>query len=211
MLLADAPIENLKDQDWLAAAIAELGLELPTRYPAAFPNSYGGLRIWQTPIQFAPYLIALSELDIRSYAEFGVHSGGSFIVTVEYLSRFTPVERAVAVDMSIQPTVAEYAASRENVETIQADTKSDRVHAWLAEHKPDLVFIDADHSFEGVSADYALASRHAKYVALHDVCEWTGPGVQAFWASIDAAKRAFTDQYDDGPTIHGIGLVGPLR
>lgn len=211
--LRDATIDQLRDVDWLTDAISELGLEYPTRTPREFPDNFGGLRLWQTPIQFAPYLIALASLDIRSYAELGVHAGGSLVATVEYLDRFARVERAVAVDMELQASVLDYEYRRTSLRltAIAARTDSAAVENALARLRPDLVLIDADHSERGCRADYELASRYARYVALHDVVEWSCRGVAAVWASIDAPKREFVDQYDDGPPIHGIGLVGPLR
>jgi cephalosporin hydroxylase len=215
-LLRNATIEQLRDVDWLAAAIAELGIEEPTRRPArGYPvEAIGrGLRIWQTPIQFAPYLIALSEVGVRSYVELGVHTGGSMIATVEYLARFGNVAEVLAVDMELQPSVCAYAASQacDELTLLDARTDSPDVEAWLDEHRPDLVFIDADHSERGCRRDWEVACRYARFVAFHDVVEWSCPGVGQVWRSITGDKRAWTDQYDDGPQLHGIGLVGPLR
>jgi hypothetical protein len=52
------------------------------------PCSGHGLKIWQYPNQLAHYLSSLADKDIRSYLEIGVRHGGTFILTVEYLSRF---------------------------------------------------------------------------------------------------------------------------
>lgn len=210
-LLADATLEQLRDERWLSDCIATVGLEHPTRQPADFPAVFGGLRVWQTPIQFAPYLIALSRLGIRSYAELGVHAGGSLMVTVGYLERFGPVERVLAVDMEIQRTVRELAVDDRRLSIVQSRTDAAVVEHALSVMRPDLVLVDADHSERGCRADFELASRYARFVALHDIVEWSCAGVGSVWRSIDAPKVEFAAQYDDGRPIHGIGLVGPLR
>lgn len=63
----------------------------------------------------------------------------------------------------------------------------------------DLLFIDADHSLEGVRTDYAIYSplvRPGGIVMFHDICihpdsplAASGVGVHEFWASIQSPRK----------------------
>lgn len=208
---ADSTVEQLLDADWLADEIARLGLERHEPLAPRFPRNFGGMLIWQTPIQFAPYLVALSKISIGSYAELGVHAGGSMIATVSYLDRFRRVRSIMAVDMAFQDRPRQWLKERGGV-AIESQTRSVEVEAWLEETMPDLVFIDADHGYHGCKADYQMVSRYARYVGMHDIVEYSTPGVRQVWDEIDAPKVGFTAQYPEAPApLHGVGLVGPLR
>jgi len=54
-----------------------------------------GLHYWQYPNQFSKYLVRLSQFKVESYLEIGVRHGGTFVITVEYLSRFHPLKCAI--------------------------------------------------------------------------------------------------------------------
>jgi precorrin-6B methylase 2 len=54
---------------------------------------------WQYPNQFSKYLAELAAHPVDRYLEIGVRHGGTFVITVEYLSRFHPVREAIAVDL----------------------------------------------------------------------------------------------------------------
>jgi predicted O-methyltransferase YrrM len=91
----------------------------------------------------------------------------------------------------------------------------------------DLLFIDGDHSYEGVKADFELYSglmSETGIVALHDICmrpeEWgTGAEVGVYWDEL-SASRATREIVDPEGTTHrvseglrrpawGIGMVEP--
>jgi len=58
--------------------------ELPKELSKNFNK---GIRFWQYPNQFAPYLKQLSEYKINSYLEIGCRWGGTFILTNEFLNK----------------------------------------------------------------------------------------------------------------------------
>lgn len=209
-LIREASLKQLRDERWLTDAIATLGIEHPTHQAPDFPANFGGLLAGQTPIQFAPYLIHLSTLGIRSYVELGAYYGGSLMITVEYLTRFGPVDRIGVVDVNIQPLVREFCEAHPGGSFVQTRTDSGEAAAYLREMQPDLVLVDADHSEPCCRADTNLATLHARYVALHDIAEWSCPGVALVWNDLKVPRREFAAQYDDGPTIHGLGLAGPF-
>ncbi len=101
-LVRDRAPRELADAEQLARLLPALGLndEGLHEFPAALhPHCGQGLRIWQYPIQFAPYLARLATLGVRSYLEIGIRHGGSFVATVEVLGRCHPLEAAWAIDI----------------------------------------------------------------------------------------------------------------
>ncbi|MET0958432.1 MAG: hypothetical protein ABWZ18_07935, partial [Solirubrobacterales bacterium] len=87
----------LTDAEQLEPRLWELGVneEIAHVLPAERRAETGeGLRFTQFPNQFAPYLVAIGGLGIRSYMEIGVDHGGTFLITTAYLSRRGALERA---------------------------------------------------------------------------------------------------------------------
>lgn len=217
--LRDAPLERLRDADHLERELLpSLGLndENPDQMPEHLRPQLGrGLRFWQYPSQFAPYLVHLASLQPRSYLELGVRHGGTFVVTTEYLSRTGPLERAVAVDLGRPPSVEQYVAQDDRLTFLQVNSRSPEFAAFLAEHGPfDVVLIDGDHSPEGVRSDVETVMPHARAMVLHDTTSdaWPGPGeVIAELREQHAGDyefASFTAQYDDVVTRTGRRWMG---
>jgi hypothetical protein len=210
------PPERLRERDALEALIAELGLndEGLDEFPAALrPHCGGGLRLWQYPNQFAPYLIRLSQLGVRSYLELGVRHGGSFVLTVEYLQRFGSLARAVGVDVIPSPSMVEYARRNPIAQFACLNTRSDAFAALLERlGTVDLAFVDSHHEADQCRAEFALLARHASMIAFHDIRNVGCPGIGEVWREIAAggafACETFVDQYPvPGGPFMGIGLA----
>lgn len=201
--------KQLRDQEWLEDAICRMGLgQRDAEFPFKMRQYFGGLYIWQYPNQIAPYLIELSNKKIKTYAEIGVFQGGTFILTVEYLSRFTPIEAALVIDKELQGQIKAYAELNPAVTLLEAYSHSDEARAAMAELKPDLVFIDADHEEWACRADYNLARRYAKWIGFHDLVEWSCPGVARVWNDVKGDKHEYLAQYDGVKnSTYGVGLV----
>jgi hypothetical protein len=216
--LRGAAADALHDPERLAVLLAEGGLndEHLEQYPAHLhPYCGKGLRLWQLPNQFAPYLIEVARHGVRRYLEIGVRHGGSFTATVEYLARVGELEEAVAVDIDAVPSLLPYPLDQPSVRLMQADTLSDRFAAWMDRHPGfDLAFIDGLHSYEGCRHDFETVRPRARMIALHDISNHIEPAVGQVWADIrrDYADAydfyEFTAQYDgSGPPDMGIGLA----
>jgi predicted O-methyltransferase YrrM len=91
-------------------------------------------------------------------------------------------------------------------------TTLDQVREILSEQMIDLLFIDADHSYEGVKADFEMYSplvRPGGIVAFHDIANDPNPtyGVHKFWGEIKN-KYHHQEIIDDQNRIgYGIGVV----
>jgi predicted O-methyltransferase YrrM len=77
----------------------------------------------------------------------------------------------------------------------------------------DFLFVDGDHSLEGVTRDYELYAplvRPGGVVAFHDIvpgpAEWVG-GVPEFWSALRSGRdvREFVEDWSQGG--FGIGLL----
>jgi predicted O-methyltransferase YrrM len=221
--LRAVPHAHLRDSSFLERELLPL-LGLSDENYNVFPSwlwpALGrGLRCWQYPIQFGPYLAQLSRYPIRSYLEIGVQHGGSFITTVQYLERFRPVDVAIGVDLLTAPGLIRYAVQRDSVEFLRTDSASRRFRQSVASRGPfDLVLIDGDHSREACERDLATVLGYANMIALHDIVDTPSPGVGEVWRHAKSALAGefdffeYTRQYDEVRTrtkqeFLGIGLA----
>lgn len=194
-LIRSATKKNLGDADWLEGAIKEIGSST-----ARTAHDYEGCGAWQWPTEMAPYLVALSKLKVRSYAEIGIWHGGGFAITVEYLKRFG-LQVALGIDMHLRESAISYAHDTPGTVLIQAESNEDVARYAVETLRPDLVFIDADHSYATAKHDWELARSAARHVAFHDI-HW--PGVDGLWAEIDLPKKEW---WDEELNSSGTGLV----
>lgn len=214
-------IEHLKDPSYLEfKLLPELGLN--DRHMNQYPKElhpYCGIGVdsWQYPNQFSKYLTYLSDCNIKNYVEIGCHKGGTFIITVEYLSRFNKIEKCLAVDNWPRNIMQEYSKINPCVEYLTIDSKSSEFEKKYSDRKWDLVLIDGDHSYVGVKADYQHVYANAKYIAFHDIKNIFCPGTQQIWQDVKSIEKnvkfyEWTDQYDDvllrvRGSVMGIGLM----
>ena len=221
-LIDELPESALTDPAQLEQRLWELGVNAEIAHVVPPERRAGvgeGLRFTQFPNQFAPYLVAIGRLGVRSYMEIGVDHGGTFLITTTYLSRFQRLERATAVDRFEIPTLRTQPGPASTTDVLRCESTSREVARYVAEHAPfDLVLIDGDHSEQGVRRDFELVRPHARAIALHDIVGENTPGVRAVWAAIRREHAAeyelheFTDQYPEtlaaiGGTALGIGLA----
>jgi cephalosporin hydroxylase len=213
-LAREALPEQLTTPEGTAQLVLDLGLndEGVREFPDHLHAQFGGLRIWQYPEQFGPYLHHVGRLGVRSYLEVGVRHGGSFVATVEYLQRWSPMNLAVAVDIIPAPALAAYAEENAHVRLAWLDSRSEAFRALLSERGPfDLVFVDSHHEEEQCRAEVTLLAQHARMIALHDITNVGCPGVGRVWRELadspDYRCTEFTYQYPGMGPFMGIGLA----
>jgi cephalosporin hydroxylase len=222
-LIREAPLEKLLDPGYLETDLlprAGFNDELLHEFPTSLRRHTGlGLLHWQYPNQFSKYLVELSRRSIESYLEIGVRHGGTFVITVEYLSRFHPIKDAVAVDLEPTPGLRRYQKSRGGVTIMRANSHDQPFQDFVRDHEPfDLVLIDGDHSEEGCREDFETVRDRARIVVFHDIVSDPVPGVGRVWRDVKAtyADRyeflEFTEQYPElqvtvGVPYYGIGVA----
>lgn len=102
----------------------------------------------------------------------------------------------------------------QDVYILLADSKSDRAVEVAVNRGPfDLIFIDGDHSYKGVKADWETYSPLARIVAFHDIdtpnAKWMAEekksqfGVHTLWSELVGTHkhRTFVD-----PEMPGLGI-----
>ena len=202
-LIKNSSLEDLKHPDYLEKLIIKLGFNNETlrEQPNIVRDNPGGLMIWQYPNQFSKYLALLQSQNITSYIEIGCRWGGTFVLTTEYLKMFNALTKSVAVDIIASP-VKEYCLKNGHL-FAKINSQSGEFKRFMKKQKFDLIFIDGDHSYEGVKNDYEICKGSGKMFVFHDIVNDVCPGVVKFWNELKTRESnkydfyEFTEQYED--------------
>lgn len=115
------------------------------------------------------------------------------------------------------PLYKSFAKDRQRIHLIRADSHShitlEKVKSILAGRKIDFLFIDGDHTYEGVKRDFEMYSplvRERGMIAFHDIVP--GPpenvgGVPKFWYEIKHKFKHIEIVSDWGQGGYGIGVL----
>jgi cephalosporin hydroxylase len=202
--IKDSNLEELQDNNYLENLIIKLGFnyEMLNEQPLIIKENIGGLLIWQYPNQFSKYLILLSKLNISSYIEIGCRWGGTFVLTNEYLKKFNIINKSIAIDIIDSP-VLYYCISNNNTQFIKINSQSLEFANYIKNNYFDLIFIDGDHSYNGVKNDYEISKNSGKIFVFHDIISYVCPGVVQFWNELKNNENdtyhffEFIEQYED--------------
>jgi len=217
--------QKLLDENYLEhTLIPSLGLnnENLNEQPKELQKFFGGglgLRIWQYPNQFSKYLKLISQhaSNINSYLEIGCRHGGTFVLTCEYIKALnTRFSKATAVDIiDMPPIIKSYIdVSSLSISFMQQNSQSKDFKKYLSDNFYDLIFIDGDHSYDGVKKDAEVSRNFCNVQVFHDTTNQACEGVGIYWNEFKNTHSDsyyfydFTDQYDsvDG-TFLGIGVA----
>lgn len=191
---------------------------------------------WQKKDEILGLLGLLEQLQPRIVVEIGTASGGTlFMLTHVAASEATIVSvdlpggrlggAASAVRHRYPPWRTRlyegFAVDDQRVRALRADSHDpstvDEVRRHLSNAEIDFLFIDGDHSYEGVLRDFELYSplvRKGGLVAFHDIVP-SGPGkhgdpgdVPVFWSEVRGRHKVeavFVEDWDWGSC--GIGVL----
>ena len=217
--------DSLLDETFVEKFIIEkIGLnnETLTEQPSELSQYYGkGLYLWQNPKQFSKYIVWLvkNASNFSSYLEIGCRWGGTFIVICEVLRRVNSNFRfAIAADL-IEPTpfIKRYfeIVRKKSFEVVyfQGSSTSKKFAELVIEKKPDITFIDGDHTCLGALKDHMLVRNLSKIIVHHDISSDSCPETTFLWKSlkeleINRTSVEFVDQYETvkGKFL-GIGIL----
>lgn len=180
---------------------------------------------WQKEGEILPLLERLRKIAPRRILEIGTAAGGTLFL----LSRVAaPDARMVSIDMpeggfggGYNPLRSflyrSFARGRQRIVPIRADSHSpatrSRLRSVLGGEPLDFLFIDGDHSAEGVLRDfedYAPFVRPGGWIAFHDIRwderGWSGD-VHKVWPELAARYDGVELIEEAGPSGYGIGLI----
>ena len=187
-------------------------------------SNFPSFRVDQKPKEIIHLLELIEKYDMKSICEIGAHRGGS----LSLFCKAAP-EKATIISIDIDYPIKRQIANKflsyqkQRVACIRGDSRDFRtirsVKRVLRGKKLDLLFIDGDHSFLGVTSDFSLYSTLVKdggVIAFHDIqpisdshsqerCDAYVGGVPQFWYAI---KNVYdqTEEIIDDPNQEGYGI-----
>lgn len=217
------PLRGLRFQ-WEARPLA------PLRADAGWPALFDRVAATRfAPIQIRSEIVPLCEL-VRSrrpqiVCEIGAASGGTFflfsrcaadtaiIVSVDL--RYTPSKR-FGYPRLLLPGQTAIAVAGDS----HAPATAEKVKSLVGGAGIDFLFIDGDHEYDGVVADYELFSPLVKpdgLIGFHDIIPDFGQrfgtrrnadsgGVPRFWAELKARHGEATSEFVEHPEQDGFGI-----
>jgi hypothetical protein len=175
---------NIKDRSILASVVKACGIGLNIKTLRLAPElmeHWGNMKLKQYPDELAELLgfIYENRAGINSYLEIGCERGGTFCVIDSYLRAVNPnYATGVALDVTNR-----WGWMWDRYKQIYPCAKFEQIaSANYPEAQFDLVFIDGDHSYEGVKKDWERFRGSAKIIAFHDI--FFEPGVRKLWNEI---------------------------
>ena len=170
--------------------------------------------------ELAEFLRVLQAERPRRAMEIGTAGGGTLYLLARVID---PKGRLISLDLPGGPGGGGYpdwkiplyrafALPGQDLELVRGDSHSPevaaRARAWLAGEPLDALFIDGDHSYEGVKQDFEMYGpmvRPGGLIALHDIeyCE----GVRRFWDELKADRPEARELLGSEGRVYGIGLV----
>lgn len=179
---------------------------------------------WQKRSEILRLLEVVKKLEPVTVCEIGAASGGtSFLFTRVAAADATLISLDLVFPPSRKRAVQSFARQNQKVFCLNADSHRqktlDAVKACLRERPLDLLFIDGDHSYEGVSTDFKLYSplvRKGGVIVFHDIVEdystrhgintpnYAG-GVPQFWNEIKRQYKQIEEVIED-PEQDGYGI-----
>lgn len=153
-------------------------------------NKENALRLQQVPEEYAELLFKIKEKSPKSYLEVGIGNGGSWL-TCSHFNKDT-LEVSHAVDnLSYSFAAQKYeevlfirSYLSNHIKNVDFFYSYSTPFLLNCNQKYDVIFIDGDHSYQGVKSDYENSIRllnEGGIMIFHDINSKGAPGVTQFW------------------------------
>lgn len=177
--------------------------------------------ITQITSEISGLVARLRELAPKTIVEIGTHKGGNSFL---FCHAVPSAELVVGVDLCVQNAekLIHFVRPGQVYRALHGDSQTEamkrRVMQKLGSRQVDFLFIDGDHSYAGVKADFELYSplvRSGGLVALHDIVSdhrtrygretgcYAGE-VHQYWAELKQRYRC--EEFIDDPDQDGFGI-----
>lgn len=181
----------------------------------------------QKPAELAQLISLLREGTLQTVAEIGTAHGGTFwlwcrlaapdalVISMDLPGEFAGgggnAEEMLPILRSFSRATQETAFIRANSHSATAARQFEEI---LGDRLLDFLFVDGDHSYEGVKRDFELYSAYVRpggLIAFHDVLPQPSSGVDRFWREVEDEFETveFLDDSDRrrGRSWAGIGVI----
>lgn len=218
-ILSRSELRSLLSPDHSGAKL----LELQRRYQGH--GLFRNISAWQVESEYCRLVDWVSQQRPRVILEIGTHAGGTLFAWSRIAS-----EMVVSVDLpggihgGGYPGVKrwlyrEFVSDRPGVsmQIFRADSHSesvrDQVKEALGGRSIDFLFIDGDHTYQGVSRDFQLWSTLVTpggHVAFHDILPQVSQvdcGVDRLWSELKCQYPSFEIIADPNQAWAGIGVL----
>ena len=216
--------------EWVVGRFRRLARRTSTVEDAVdLAMTFRSLHVSIAPLQIreevTEFLKIVERMSPRNVLEIGTADGGTLFLLARVAS-----EDALLMSLDLPggpfgggyserviPLLESFAVKRQRIHLVRADSHSKdtrkMVDQVLGEQKVDLLFIDGDHSYEGVRKDFETYSplvRKGGIIAFHDICP--GPeenvgGVPRFWNEVSLGRDSKSVIKDPKQFGFGIGIL----
>lgn len=205
-------------EDWICN---EAGSQGPGYF---YCNTEGNLQLQQVPYEYSRFLTFIKERSIKTYLELGVGNGGSFLINSIFLQRSATTMHCVdnisysATHCAQTPEKIQLKVDMLKIMFPKKDIKfiNSTTNNFFANNnlKYDCIFIDADHTYDGVKADFENALKIINpngFIIFHDIGNMgPGVGVGRLWEEIKHNYKYKEYKYKRDSEINyncGIGII----
>ncbi len=191
-------------------------------------NAVGGvIKSLQVKEEIKELLSMVKKCNVKSMIEIGTYNGGTLFFFTHTVSKDALIISIDYPDVRFGGGYGNWRTSlyksfklpMQQLYLVNADSHErrtvDKVNAILNGFKVDFIFIDGDHSYEGVKKDFEMYSpllENNGMVAFHDIVvhpEETGCEVSKFWNEVKMKSEYRSKEiiYNSKQTNCGIGIL----